>query len=196
MNITLKQAHRLDNEIDSKIQSIFQKQSVRTNGNYGVSIHQSLNEFIESTRKEIDETIVDTFALVQLRYTLRELIASSKTSSGLSQLLTKEAGAKDLLGRLNLLAKIKVLTPSEMKIAVAKHEALQHGKVSDTYSSRDSIGIEGILTQEKADYFDTTIRQIKKDLVSYADQSAAINNTATVTLSTVMIETLNKYKLL
>ncbi len=197
MKLTLKQAHRLDKEIDTKIQQIFQKGPTRGHGRFTVSVHQDLNEFILANRAEIDTATKDTFALIQLRYSLRALIAQTKASCGLSELLTKEAGAKDLLGRLALLARLNQLTPSEEKIAAAKHSALATGKsTGDIYSSRDVVEIEGILSQSQADYFEDTIKTLKKDLVGYTDEAAAFNNSATLTLTQDAVDVLNKYKLL
>lgn len=197
MQITLKQARRLEKDIEQAI-SIAYKSSV-SHGSFNVSIHELINAKIEALRQESAQSQADGTELITARYAVRGLIAAAKETSGLNKLITQEAMIKDMMTRANIVAAQPPLVDQELTIAVARLDALRASKpaVNDAYGrSSDTISVTGYLTEQVVTAATEQVRASKKQLVAIADKCAAMNSTVLVELDDGLVKTLTKFKLI
>lgn len=196
MQITLKQARRLEKDIEQAI-SLAYKSSV-SHGSFNVSIHESINGKVDALRQESAQAQADGAELIAARYAVRSVIATAKETSGLNKLITQEAMIKDLMTRSNIVSAQSPLTAQDLTIAVARLDALRasNPSVNDAYGrSSDSITVSGFLTEEVVTAAAELVRASKKQLVAIADKCAAMNSTVLVELDAALVKTLTKFKL-
>lgn len=196
MQITLKQARRLEKDIEQAVSAAYK--STVSHGSFTVSIHESIYSKVDALRQEAVTSQADGTELIAARYAVRGLIATAKEVSGLNKLITQEAMVKDLMTRNNIVAASSPLTEQDMTISVARLDALRASKpaVNDAYGrSSDSITMSGFMTEEVVNAASEQTRVFKKQLVTIADKCAAMNSTVLVELDATLVKTLTKFKL-
>lgn len=201
MEITLKQAHRLDLEISQLINEIYESITSLPKG-YGarssttVSIYEDITLKVENTRSNIAVNHNAGSKLIIARYELRDLIAKSKNICGINSLLCQEAAAKEILGRVSTLNKLEAISKTDFNIAQQRLEKLLNDSKAGINLNEDTISINGILDTDLKEFFDTQVRDLKKQITNIKDLISALNNTTKIILSDELVSLFKLKKLI
>lgn len=200
MQLTLKQARRLEKEIEAHVTDIFSEQSAEMCGSTQVSIHEDIVRVLDTKRDEVENCYEQLMKLIDVRYIIRDQIDQLKSTSGLNSIITREAMLKDLVKKFETFAAQKPLSVENQSVAVARLEALRHSpeaQTTNTYGRiNDNITVESFLSEEQVERYKSLVRKLKKELAELADKSAALNTTQTFDLHDAHVKTLRDAKLI
>lgn len=199
MKLTLKQARRLEKEIEAHIKSVFSIHSMDHVCSFNVSVHEDLVKVLEDKRVEADKLANQIIALTNTRFTIRDRISHAMANCGLNDLITEEASLKEKLKVVEHFANLKVLTVEQQAIAVSRLNALKTSPDVGTTNAygkvNDSIQVDHFFTAEQADVYKTSVRKVKKQIADLVDKCAALNASQTIELEEVYVDILRNAQL-
>jgi hypothetical protein len=202
MQISLKQARRLEKDIEVAISALAGK--IATPGrSESISIHENLHRKLETLHIETKKLYDSSVELTNARFAVRSLISTAKETSGLNRLITEEARLKELMSKANALASQTILTDEELSVASARLVQLKNDistgltKPTDMYGRQsDTVSVTGFLSQADIDGYTEIARSHKRAIADIADKCAALNSTTNISLDVDTVGVLQKYKLL
>lgn len=192
MNLSLKQAHRLSDEVNQLITKTFSKLPVGYRAATNVSIFEYISERVLESQNLVNVVYEEGVLLISARYTLRKMIASGKHLSGINDLLTQEQEINERFGRIKQILDLPVLEAAALKVATLSLDKLRLKEDA----TQDHVILSGILSKDQSETFSTLQRLTKKQLVDIKDAISILNNTTTITLDSDMLDIFNKFNLL
>lgn len=195
MDLTLKQARRLETAIAVKIQARLAElrssvQVTRYNANH-----------IRTKVKEAADKALDAFDVIKqlniIRYQIRRQIELRNETAGINALMNREELLKAQRQMLQTFIRLPSLSEEDITVIFNR---LTAGEVSRTtgYAGEwnDVQNIPCTFTQEDIDAKNTELRVINRELEAIADNTAALNSTMKLTIELSSVETLTKEGLL
>lgn len=199
MELTLKQAHRLDLEISEAINSLASKLPAQCYNGHSIkiSIYENVTQTFESLREKAAMVQKESLELIKTRYEIRKLISTGKQVSGLNDVLTSEVCDKELITKLMQLSKLRSISLDETSLVEQRLSTLKETFKQATSLTRSTDYIEsyGFMDEDSVNAINAQIKELKKSLIAYKDTTAALNNTTKITLPVEVVETLRKFNL-
>jgi 23S rRNA maturation mini-RNase III len=182
MELTLRQARRLEREIEGLKQETLAKTECRQTA---ISIYQDFDAILKEKQDGIISAIATLVELTRIRFGIRKSIETDNEVSGLNVKMNMEATLKEELKVYDSLVHAE-LTEAEEQIAKRRHEAaVAAGARADEYGrTTDSTTLHSILGKDKHDLMKLQIKSIRKRLLGLVDEMTALNSTRTIQVST------------
>ena len=174
MNINLRKANAIQNQILEAISEIEIKSSV------------TINEFQdpESEIKEAQASLIDNdrkrALLLTALYNIRGLVDQANTSSGISLLLTKSALAEKRIQQVRDLTKFSTVT--NLDVLKGKLKRISERKPDSDYYGREEV-TTGVVSKDDIEKFKSELREIQKQKRKYADDVLELNVKTEIPLS-------------
>jgi hypothetical protein len=194
MQLTLKQARRLEREIEAEQQ--LRAASINTHG-IQISIHENFAEKLFDLQKDTIATVDVCFKMATLRYKIRKSIETDNELSGINLFMNQEALLKNKQKILT-----DVMTPeftvSELSIAKKRHDAActagGASMGSHTSAMVDYTTVRNTMIKDTLDIFKAQAKDVQRALLKLVDQMTALNSTRTIEISdedAAFLESLN-----
>lgn len=182
MNINLRKANAIQNQIIETIAEIEMPQTITINEfqHADVEIANAKVTLMDNDRKRA--------MLTTALYNIRGLVSEANQQSGISLLLTKSALAEKRIQQVRELARMTVVTPLE--VIEGRLEKIKSRK-SDEFYGRDEI-TSGIVGAKDISQFKSELKSIQKQKRKYADEILELNIKTEVPLSEDTINVLTE----
>ena len=185
MQLTLKQARRVEREIGKELEKETSHGAHRANT---VSIYVDLRSKVAEAQEAMLSDLSKVKELVRIRFAIRKDIESQNEISGLNTLMNREAELKYMLQVLtNLMG--GELTDSELEIAVQRHAAAKAAADNGTPLQNrfgqpsDEVSLDSIIRTESMETLRTYAKSIQREVVKLVESQAALNVNAKVVVN-------------
>lgn len=191
MKLTLRQARRLEREIDSLKQEL---QAHTESRSAVISIYQDFESTLKQKQEALVQAITTCVELTRIRFGIRKSIETDHEVSVLNIKMNEEALLKDQLKIYESLVHAE-LTDAELSIAQKRHAALvAKGAIGDEYGrTTDTTTVHAMLSKHQHDLMKAQVKDIKKKLLVLVDEMTSLNTTRTITISDADIAELEKF---
>lgn len=182
MKLTLRQARRLEREIESAILEVLHE-GVKVR-NVAITAYQDFDETIRVSNETAIATVEKADRLNKIRFSVRRAIQCVHELEGLNDLMSEEAMLKRSLQLIDSVL-VPEFTDKEQTIAKARHKAVLSAEsaTQNAYGQlSDQISVTSIVTKNTLDQAKTSRKAIEKRLRAIADKSAALNSSGTIEL--------------
>jgi len=193
MKLSLRQARRLEREIETQVSIVTGNLNTR---NVAISMYEGFEQSVHLHQQKILDAVLEIKKLNKIRYAIRLAIQGLHQESGLNQLMNREVQVRAELTILeNAIG--PEFTDAEYEIARKKHASIvTSDKTStDAYGRlTDQVSVHFILTKRSLDLLKGEQKLLKKELLRIADESSVINSTSVIEVADddlVYLETLN-----
>ena len=177
MNITLRKANALQNNINDAIKGIKVELSVELNE------FQNIEETISLANNKLVENDGKRQKLTMALYNIRALVGTANTASGIDTALAKAAFIDKRIGQLEELAKATEITSLDViKGKLEKIKSLKDEARSRIYGYGDTV-TTCILSKEQIAQAKTEILNLKKQKQKLNDEILELNIKTEVPLS-------------
>lgn len=142
MNLTLRQARRVEHEIEASLSTLFGALKTR---NVEISIYEDFNSVVAHKQKTVVEALDTYEKLSGIRYAIRSAIKTDNEVSGANILMNEEVLLKDQAKILDGVI-CPEFTKSEYEICKARWAKMADGKTPSIYGgSEDKVTANAVL---------------------------------------------------
>ena len=190
MNITLRKAKAVQNNINDAIKSI------RIETNVDLNEFQNVEEVIGTANNTLIENDGRRQQLTMALYNIRALVGTANSASGIDTALAKAAFIDKRIGQLEELAQAKEMTALDViKGKLEKIKGLKDEARSRVFGYGDSI-TTSILSKDQIRQAKTEILSLKKQKQKINDEVLELNIKTEIPLSEDVVKTLQTEGLL
>jgi len=180
MFLTLKNARRLDSEIQSALSTL--QSQVRMANNVSISFHDDFDKKVEKAQRDVIELINQHNHLSSIRFGLRRAIETKNEMGGLNEQMNEEAALREEQLMLEqLLAYYQHptsgLTEDRLNAYKRKLDAIKTiAQRPGTESTEDSVSVGNVVSQSTIDNINDRVRKIRTRLNEIKDFCAFKNS--------------------
>ena len=179
MEINLRRASELDQRISRRLGDL----RLRLSPDYTVPIFRTTADFHKQLRQDMLDLLAKIDRLEEIRYEVRDMVATANVSAGISRRVTEMTRLKEKLHRLaELSSKDPAPSEADLTLELESRRARFEG-VEDSYSatSQDSFRVH-LFNQADIDGFEDAMRDIDRRLIELSNELAEINGKSKIAL--------------
>jgi hypothetical protein len=193
MNISLKQARRLEREIGTTLD-----QHINAGHKFGqlvVSIYENVMDKVTTTQTSLADDQAEFATLTRIRFAIRKAIETENEKGGLNTLMNREAELKALM-KHNASMQTGELTDEELDLAIARHAALKANVekgvvVQSRYGeATDTVTLASAVRTPAVEALKNNAKLMQRELLAVSDKLSALNAGREIQVSDEDVKTL------
>jgi hypothetical protein len=196
MKLSLRSARKLETNISKHLEeNVFSTQAkVRVN-----TAKAELENTLSQARANVLESIADNLKLLDLKYTVRDLISAQNSAAGVDSLLTQKVAKEQKLSQLKSLVGAEPrLTSEELEDTLSLGKTRLSNPSTDVYGrSNDLVSVNlSVLSKEDVDGFKKQRATLVREVEKIEDKITELNHSVQIELSSDVVSLLQKHSLL